>query len=75
MSQRAEKSITAVNFMRSTKAPITSAGVMMAKVIWKAQKRVSGIFVFEARLSLTPPPSRTFDRPPKNWFPSLKATL
>ncbi len=33
----------AENFMRSAKAPTISAGVMMAKVIWKVMKTVSGM--------------------------------
>ena len=36
-------SISAENFMRSAKAPQISAGVMMAKVIWKHMKTDSGI--------------------------------
>ena len=36
-------SSTAENFMRSAKAPTISAGVMMAKVIWKAANSVAGI--------------------------------
>ena len=31
------------NFMRSAVAPVMSAGVMIAKVIWNAQKRTNGI--------------------------------
>ena len=34
--------IMAENFMRSAKAPAISAGVMMAKVIWKHMKTDSG---------------------------------
>ena len=33
----------AENFMRSAKAPAISAGVMIAKVIWKHMKTDSGI--------------------------------
>ena len=33
----------AENFMRSAKAPAISAGVMIAKVIWKHMYTVSGI--------------------------------
>ena len=35
--------MTAENFMRSTKAPTISAGVMIAKVIWNMKNTVSGI--------------------------------
>ena len=35
--------ITAENFIRSAKPPTISAGVMQAKVIWKATKTYSGI--------------------------------
>ncbi len=34
---------SAENFMRSTIAPMISAGVMMAKVIWKVMKTSSGM--------------------------------
>ena len=33
----------AENFMRSAKAPAISAGVMIAKVIWKQMNTVSGM--------------------------------
>ncbi len=36
-------STSAENFMRSAKAPTISAGVMIAKVIWKVMKTDSGI--------------------------------
>jgi hypothetical protein len=34
---------TALNFTRSAKAPMISAGVIAAKVIWKTMNRYSGI--------------------------------
>ncbi len=40
----------AENFMRSTMAPMISAGVMMAKVIWKAKKTSSGMVPVQAVL-------------------------
>jgi hypothetical protein len=33
----------ALNFMRSANAPVMSAGVMIAKVIWKIMNTVSGM--------------------------------
>ena len=33
----------AENFIRSANAPVISAGVMMAKVIWKVMNTLSGI--------------------------------
>ncbi len=33
----------APNFRRSAVAPVISAGVMIANVIWNAQKRMNGI--------------------------------
>ncbi len=41
-------SISAENFMRSAKAPTISAGVMMAKVIWKVMNTDSGIVAASA---------------------------
>ena len=42
MDQATENKIMAENFMRSAKAPAMSAGVIIAKVIWKVMKTVSG---------------------------------
>ena len=53
---------SAENFMRSTIAPMISAGVMMAKVIWKVKKTSSGMV--PVRLSLPTPASRALLRPP-----------
>jgi hypothetical protein len=36
VTHRATKTITALNFARSAKAPVIRAGVMMANIIWKA---------------------------------------
>ncbi|MNW71014.1 hypothetical protein D3C74_506040 [compost metagenome] len=47
---------SAENFMRSAKAPVISAGVMMAKVIWNMMKTLSGI-VGAISLTLTLPAS------------------
>ena len=40
---RTENTKTALNFTRSAKAPMMRAGVMAAKVIWKAMNRYSGM--------------------------------
>ena len=39
---------SALNFIRSAKAPVISAGVMIAKVIWNIRKTVSGMVVATA---------------------------
>ena len=39
---------SAENFMRSAKAPLISAGVMIAKVIWNIMKTLSGIVPLSA---------------------------
>ena len=55
--------------MRSAKAPTISAGVMTAKVIWKAKKRGSGIVpsteaeVTPLRKALPRPPTRASSAP------------
>ena len=52
----------ATNFMRSAKAPAISAGVMMAKVIWKVMNTPSGMP--STRLSPFRPASIARSRPP-----------
>ena len=42
----------AENFMRSAKAPQISAGVMIAKVIWKHMKTDSGMVAVEAAVDV-----------------------
>ena len=55
----------AENFMRSAKAPTISAGVMMAKVIWKVMNTLSGnSAVAEVRPSAVRPLRNALDRPP-----------
>ena len=60
----------AENFMRSAKAPVMRAGVMMAKVIWKVMKTDSGIvptsesFPMPARKALSRPPTKGLSPPP-----------
>ena len=46
---RTMNSTKAENFMRSAKAPQISAGVMMAKVIWKHMNTDSGIVPLRVR--------------------------
>ncbi len=48
----------AENFMRSAKAPVISAGVMIAKVIWNTTKTHSGMV----------PVSESFDMPASMKF-------
>ncbi len=55
---------SAENFMRSAKAPTISAGVMMAKVIWKVMKTLSGIAA--VRLSTVTPFRKAWPRLPTN---------
>ena len=70
VSQTPMNSNKAENFMRSAKAPTISAGVIMAKVIWKVMNTVSGIVPvidstpMPARNSLPKPPQKAFMLPP-----------
>ena len=56
--------------MRSAKPPMTSAGVMMAKVIWNMKNRVSGMVPLSAsrvtpsRKALSSPPMKGCAAPP-----------
>ena len=59
-------SSAATNFMRSAKAPAISAGVMIAKLIWKVTNTPSGMP--STRLSLVMPLSIRCDRPPTKLF-------
>ena len=54
----------AENFIRSAKAPVISAGVMIAKVIWKVMKTLSGIVPLSA--STVMPRRNRRDRSPTN---------
>ena len=57
----------AENFMRSANAPTISAGVMMAKVIWKVMNTASGnSAVEEVRLSGVTPTRKALPNPPIN---------
>ena len=59
-------STSAENFMRSAKAPTISAGVMMAKVIWKVMNTDSGIVAASPLvLSSVMPLSMNCDMPPR----------
>ena len=65
----------AENFMRSAKAPVISAGVMIAKVIWKVMNTDSGMVPL--RESLPMPARNRFPSPPTKALrspPSLKAS-
>ena len=63
VSQPSTKSSSAEKRMRSAKAPTISAGVMIAKVIWKAKNSASGIVPFKvcgptpARKARSSPPT------------------
>ena len=59
---RTMNSTSAENFMRSAKAPQISAGVMMAKVIWKHMNTDSGIVPLRVPTSM--PFSMNRDMPP-----------
>ena len=75
----------ALNFMRSAKAPVISAGVMMAKVIWNIRKTVSGMVKATAPSPLPSvkglsqlsamPERKSFERSPIQGPPSPKARL
>ena len=57
----------AENFIRSAKAPAISAGVMMAKVIWNAEKTYSGMVGASELVLLMPMPLRkTWAKEPMN---------
>ena len=60
---------------RSTKAPIISAGVMMAKVIWNMKKTVSGMVVPAAIASRGTPSRSALSRLPIQSPAPLKARL
>jgi hypothetical protein len=79
-------STTAENFMRSTKAPVTTAGVMMAKAIWNMTNTLSGMVMGRAldvpapsvkglSQSAPSPFRNTRDRSPMNQLPPVKARL
>jgi hypothetical protein len=61
------------NFMRSANPPTTSAGVMMAKVIWKIMKSDSGISPL--RVSRPTLAISTLLKSPIQALPSPKARL
>ncbi len=59
-------SSSAENFMRSAKAPTISAGVMIAKVIWKVANTDSGMV--SVRLSRPTPAMKALPSPPMNEY-------
>ena len=63
VTHRTTKSTTAENFIRSAKPPTISAGVMQAKVIWKATNTSSGM-VPDSESGVTPE-RKTLAKPPK----------
>ena len=72
-------SSTAENLMRSAKAPMIRAGVMAANVSWNTTYTYSGITTPLLQVATTEsgvmPLRNIFERPPKNAFPSVNATL
>jgi len=77
-------SSTALNLMRSAKAPTIRQQVMPAKVAWKAAKTISGIttpLLKVAALAKVPaalsqmPFMKSRSRPPTNLLPSVNARL
>ena len=48
------KTTNAANFLRSAKAPLMSAGVMAANIIWKVAKRTNGMVLPSAGSMPTP---------------------
>ncbi len=59
--------------MRSAKAPIISAGVMMANMPWNMTKTYSGMV--PESVSAVIPESPSLPRPPMKALPSAKARL
>jgi len=57
----------AENFMRSAKAPVTTAGVMMAKAIWNSTNTLSGMVVGNG-LSLPAPSTNGLSQSAPNPF-------
>ena len=77
-------SSTALNFMRSAKAPTIRQQVIAAKVAWNATNTSSGIAT--PLLKVAPGVNSPFtgsnkpfrnsrSKPPKNWLPSVNARL
>ncbi|MNT73402.1 hypothetical protein D3C72_2121020 [compost metagenome] len=84
MNQMAVNSSTALNLMRSAKAPTIRAQVMPAKVAWKAANTISGIttpLLKVAALAKVPatlsqvPLRNKRSNPPTKALPSVKARL
>ena len=76
------KIISELNFMRSAKAPVISAGVMIAKVSWNITNTDSGIvgamwLTVSCPVSLmySSPLSSTRSRPPRAAEPGVNARL
>ena len=59
------------NFMRPAIEPVMSAGVRIAKVIWKKTKRSSGIVPESVLMPM--PERKAFESPPTKELPSEKA--
>ena len=72
-------SSTAENFMRSANAPTISAGVMAAKVAWKAKNTISGMTTPLLKVAPTEsgvtPDRNSLSKPPKNEPPAVNAML
>ena len=66
MNHKAENKTLDENFILSAKAPTIREGVMMAKVIWKVMKTVSGMVPTKEPLST--PKRKFWPNPPMNEF-------
>ncbi|MNR31162.1 hypothetical protein D3C85_1486570 [compost metagenome] len=81
VNHSAMNSSAAENFMRSANAPAISAGVMMAKVIWKVTNTPSGISptrlsgVMPARKARLKPPTKLLNVTCPSTMPELSTTM
>ena len=79
VNQIAMKASTAANFMRSAKAPMMSAGVIAAKVHWKATNSSSGMTTPLLNVAPTEsgvtPVNSSLSSDPKNGLPAVKVSV
>ena len=62
--------------MRSAKAPVMSAGVITAKLIWNIMNTVSGMVAARrGRMPASRPARKKRERPPTKLVPGVKARL
>ncbi|MNC71053.1 hypothetical protein D3C75_1219280 [compost metagenome] len=72
MTQIVINVIQALNFIRSATEPLIMATVIIAKVIWKITKRISGIVPLSA--SVVIPDNMILSKPPIKALPEPNAS-